>query len=144
MSQQEKLFNTGADYALSIIGGKWKSVILYLLAGHPRRTGELVKQLGTSYKVLSDQLRELADAGIVARKSFNTIPPHVEYRLTDEGENLYAALRYLNYWGEEKAAKTPGVSIMCTDAMKRVGKDGLCVITKKHLHHWRQEIVNQK
>ena len=77
-----KMFNTGADYALSIIGGKWKPVILYLLAGHPRRTGELVKQLGTSHKVLSDQLRELIDAGIVDRKSFNTIPPHVEYRLT--------------------------------------------------------------
>ena len=141
MSQQEKLFNTGADYALSIIGGKWKSVILYLLAGHLRRTGELVKQLGTSHKVLSDQLRELMDAGIVARKSYNTIPPRVEYRLTAEGENLYAALRYLNYWGEQKAARTPGVAIMCTDAMKQAGDDGLCVITKRHLHHWRQEIV---
>lgn len=93
-----KMFNTGADYALSIIGGKWKPVILYLLANHPRRTGELVKQLGTLHKVLSDQLRELSDAGIVVRKSFNTIPPHVEYRLTPEGENLYAVLRYLNYW----------------------------------------------
>ena len=93
-----KIFNTGADYALSIIGGKWKPVILYLLANHPRRTGELVKQLGTLHKVLSYQLRELSDAEIVVRKSFNTIPPHVEYRLTPEGENLYAALRYLNYW----------------------------------------------
>ena len=38
-----KMYNTGADYALSIIGGKWKPVILYQLANHPRRTGELVK-----------------------------------------------------------------------------------------------------
>lgn len=143
MTQPKKLYNTGADYALSIIGGKWKSVILYLLAGHPRRTSELVKQLGTSYKVLGDQLREMTDSGIVARKSFATIPPHVEYSLTEEGENLYAALRYLNYWGEHKADKTPGVKIMCTDAMKKVGDDGLCVITKKHLNHWRQEIVKQ-
>lgn len=43
MAEQVKMFNTGADYALSLIGGKWKPVILYLLAGHPRRTGELVK-----------------------------------------------------------------------------------------------------
>lgn len=143
MTQTKKLYNTGADYALSIIGGKWKSVILYLLAGHPRRTSELVKQLGTSYKVLSDQLREMVDSGIVARKSFATIPPHVEYRLTEEGENLYAALRYLNYWGEHKAGRTPGVKIMCTDAMKKVGDDGLCVITKRHLNHWKQEIVKQ-
>ena len=118
MAKQVKMFNTGADYALSLIGGKWKPVILYLLAGHPRRTGELVKQLGTSHKVLSDQLRELGDAGIVARKSYNFIPPHVEYRLTDEGENLYAALRYLNYWGEQQVSNKQDVKIMCTDKMK--------------------------
>ena len=139
-----KMFNTGAEYALSIIGGKWKPVILYLLAGHPRRTSELVKQLGASYKVLSDQLRELVDAGIVSRKSFNTMPPHVEYRLTSEGENLYAALRYLNYWGEQRAATDPDVKTMCTEKMKELGNDGLCVITKQHLHHWKQEIVKQK
>ena len=57
MTIPTKMYNTGADYALSIIGGKWKPVILYLLAGHLRRTGELVKQLGTSHKVLSVQLR---------------------------------------------------------------------------------------
>ena len=144
MTTPTKMYNTGAEYAISIIGGKWKPVILYLLAGHPRRTGELVKQLGTSHKVLSDQLREMVDSGIVDRKSFNTMPPHVEYRLTDEGENLYAALRYLNYWGEQKAAESPNVKIMCTDQMKQVGDDGLCVITKQHLHHWKQEIVRQK
>lgn len=144
MTVPTKLFNTGAEYALSIIGGKWKPVILYLLAGHPRRTGELVKQLGTSHKVLSDQLREMCDAGIVERKSFNTMPPHVEYSLTAEGENLYAALRYLNYWGEQRAAERPHVKIMCTEQMKKAGDDGLCVITKQHLHHWKQEIVKQK
>ena len=123
MERQPKMYNTGADYALAIIGGKWKSVILYLLAGHPRRTSELVKQLGTSYKVLSDQLREMIDA---------------------EGENLYAALRYLNYWGENRAKQTGDIKIMCTDEMKQVGDDGLCVITKKHLNHWHQEIVKSK
>lgn len=143
MTIPTKMYNTGADYALSIIGGKWKPVILYLLAGHPWRTGELVKQLGTSHKVLSDQLRELTDAGIVSRKSFNTMPPHVEYQLTAEGENLYAALRYLNYWGEQKAATSSTVKIMCTNQMKSAGDDGLCVITKQHLHHWKQEIVKQ-
>lgn len=99
--------------------------------------------MGTSHKVLSDQLRELGDAGIVARKSYNTIPPHVEYRLTDEGENLYAALRYLNYWGEQQVSNKQDVKIMCTDKMKELGEDGLCVITKQHLHHWKQEIVKK-
>lgn len=144
MSSAKKMFNTGAEYALSIIGGKWKPVILYLLAGHPRRTSELVRQLGTSYKVLADQLREMTDAGLVSRKSFNTVPPHVEYRLTADGENLYAALRYLNFWGEQRASESPDIKIMCTNQMKSVGDDGLCVITKKHLHHWKQEIVDQQ
>ena len=88
-------------------------------------------------------MRELTDAGIVSRKSFNTMPPHVEYQLTAEGENLYAALRYLNYWGEQKAATSSTVKIMCTNQMKSAGDDGLCVITKQHLHHWKQEIVKQ-
>ncbi len=87
------------------------------LAGHPRRTSELVKQLGTSYKVLSDQLREMSDAGLVIRKSFNTIPPHVEYRLTPEGENLYAALRYLKLLG----VKTEQNKLMTSKS---------CVLTK--------------
>ena len=86
----------------------------------------------------------MTDAGLVARKSFNTIPPHVEYRLTAEGENLYAALRYLNYWGENRARITGDAKIMCTDEMKQSGDDGLCVITKKHLNHWKQEIVKSK
>lgn len=139
-----EMFNTGADYALSIIGGKWKPVIIYLLADHPRRTGELVRQLGISQKVLSEQLHELCRAGIASRKSFNTIPPHVEYRLTPDGENLYAALRYLNYWGEQQAANDSNSKIMCTDKMKELGIDGLCVLTKQHLHHWKQEIVSQR
>lgn len=142
MKNEQHLYNIGADYAMTIIGGKWKPVILYLMAGHPRRPSELVHQLGTSYKVLSDQLKELMEAGIVTRKSYPTIPPHVEYSLTDEGENLYAALRYLNYWGEKRAKNNPHVKIMCTEAMKRAGDDGLCVITTKHLDQWKQEIVN--
>lgn len=140
---KEKKFNTGAEYALSILGGKWKAVIVFLLAGHPWRTGELQKQLGISQKVLADQLRELIAAGIVDRKSLPVIPPHVEYRLTAEGEDLYAALRYLNYWGEEKAANDPTVEIQCTEQMHELGLDGLCVITKRHLNHWKQEIVKK-
>ncbi len=137
----EKKFNTGAEYALSILGGKWKAVIVFLLAAHPWRTGELQKQLGISQKVLADQLRELMATGIVERKSLPVIPPHVEYRLTAEGEDLYAALRYLNYWGEAKAANDPTVSIQCTEKMHELGLDGLCVITKRHLNHWKQEII---
>lgn len=136
-----KKFNTGAEYALSILGGKWKAVIVFLLASHPWRTGELRKQLGISQKVLSEQLRDLIEAGIVKRQSLPLVPPHVEYKLTAEGEDLYAALRYLNYWGEEKAKTDSQVEIQCTEKMHELGVDGLCVITKRHLNHWKQEVV---
>lgn len=53
-------------------------------------------------------------------------------------------LRYLNYWGENRAKRTGNAKIMCTDEMKQAGDDGLCVITKKHLNHWKQEIVKSK
>lgn len=137
-------YNTGAEYALAILGGKWKAVIVFLLAGHAWRTGELQRQLGISQKVLADQLRELVANGIVKRRSLPVIPPHVEYSLTAEGEDLYAALRYLNYWGEKKAKEDPHVHIQCTEKMHQLGLDGLCVITKRHLNHWKQEVVDQQ
>lgn len=134
-------FNTGAEYAISILSGKWKAVIVFLLAGKKWRTGELVNKLGISQKVLAEQMRELMDAGIVKRTSLPVVPPHVEYCLTSEGENLYAALRYLNYWGEKKA-QTDDVQIQCTQKMHDLGLDGLCVVTKRHLNHCKQEIVH--
>lgn len=138
-----KKFNTGAEYALSILGGKWKAVIVFLLASHAWRTGELRKQLGISQKVLSEQLHDLIDAGIVERHSLPVVPPHVEYRLTEEGEDLYAALRYLNYWGEKKAQSDSAVEIQCTEKMHELGLDGLCVVTRRHLNHWKQEVVEK-
>ena len=111
MDQTNK-FNTGAEYALSVLSGKWKAVIVFLLAGHPWRTGELRKQLGISQKVLSEQLQDLIAAGIVERHSLPVIPPHVD--------------------------------IQCTEKMHELGLDGLCVVTKRHLNHWKQELVRKK
>lgn len=141
MVQAGQKFNTGAEYALSILGGKWKAVIVFLLAGHSWRTGELRRQLGISQKVLSQQLHELMAAGIVERKSLPVVPPHVEYRLTADGEDLYAALRYLNYWGEKRAQADPHVTIQCTEKMHELGLDGICVETRRHLNHWKQETI---
>ena len=141
---KSRKFNTGAEYALDILNGKWKAVIIFLLAGHSWRTGELRKQLGISQKVLSEQLQDLMAAGIVSRHSLPVIPPHVEYQLTDEGEDLYAALRYLNYWGEQRAQSDPTVEIQCTEKMHELGLDGICLITKRHLNHWKQETVHPK
>lgn len=139
--EKARKFNTGAEYALSILNGKWKAVIVFLLAGHSWRTGALRKQLGISQKVLSEQLQDLIAAGIVERHSLPVISPHVEYSLTDEGEDLYAALRYLNYWGEQQAQSDPNVEIQCTEKMHELGLDGICVVTKRDLNHWKQDLA---
>lgn len=133
----EQKYNTGAEYTLSIVGGKWKAVIVFLLANHPWRTGELRRQLSISQKVLSEELQALIDAGIAERLSYPEVPPHVEYRLTEEGRNLYAALRYLNYWGEQQAKENAQVTIQCTEKMHELGLDGVCLESKQRLNTWK-------
>ncbi|HYH13358.1 MAG TPA: helix-turn-helix domain-containing protein [Thermomicrobiales bacterium] len=91
----------GLDAVLDVIGGKWKTLILWELREEPRRFGELRRLVeGISEKVLIQQLRELEADGIVHREQYNQIPPKVEYSLTPFGESLNAALLPLCEWGE--------------------------------------------
>ncbi len=91
----------GLDAVLDVVGGKWKTLILWELRGEPRRFGELRRLVeGISEKVLIQQLRELEANGIVHRKQYNQIPPKVEYSLTPFGDSLNAALLPLCEWGE--------------------------------------------
>jgi DNA-binding HxlR family transcriptional regulator len=91
----------GLDAVLDVVGGKWKTLILWELRGEPRRFGELRRLVeGISEKVLIQQLRELESNGIVHRKQYNQIPPKVEYSLTPFGDSLNAALLPLCEWGE--------------------------------------------
>lgn len=94
-------YRCGLDAVLDVVGGKWKTLILWELHLRQRRFGELRRQVeGISEKVLIQQLRELEAAGIVHREQYNQIPPKVEYSLTPFGESLYAALIPLCAWGE--------------------------------------------
>lgn len=72
------------------ISGKWKMRILFMVGAHGTlRYGELRKLLdGVTHKMLSNQLKELADDGLVERIDYNEVPPRVEYRLTPNGEAL--------------------------------------------------------
>jgi len=82
---------------LTLLSGSWTSYILWLL--HEKgelRFGELKKQLpGISAKVLTERLRKLEEAGLVARTHVPTIPPKVSYRLTARGESLQGPLKQL-------------------------------------------------
>ena len=82
-------YGCGLEAALAVVGGKWKPIVLWHLAGGPRRFGELRRLVtGISEKMLIQQLREMEADGIVARKDFREIPPRVEYSLTEFGVSL--------------------------------------------------------
>lgn len=93
--------DTPFGYTLSVIGGKWKMVILYLLAeNQPVRFNDLKRQIGAiTYKTLSSQLKELEADGMVTRKEYPQVPPKVEYSLTHKAETLLPVLEELCEWG---------------------------------------------
>jgi len=87
---------------LQIIGGKWKPVILYCLRSDKRRFGELSARIpDISRKVLTAQLKELEEDGLLTRKQYNEIPPRVEYELTKLGKSLTPVLNAMEKWGME-------------------------------------------
>lgn len=97
-------YSCGLDAAVSVVGGKWKPLILWQLHDGAKRHGALRRSMpGVSEKVLTQQLREFQAHGIVHRQVFAEVPPRVEYSLTDLGQSLNEALRALGDWGEEHA-----------------------------------------
>ena len=104
-------YSCGLDAAVSVVGGKWKPLILWQLHYGAKRHGELRRSIGgVSEKVLTQQLRELQSHGIVGREVFAEVPPRVEYSLTDLGQSLNDALRALGDWGEKHAEHIIGLS----------------------------------
>ena len=87
---------------LNLIGGKWKTLILYSLTNGTRRFGEIAVRIpDISRKVLTEQLKELEADGLIHRQQFNEIPPRVEYSLSDLGKSLSSVIRELEIWGNE-------------------------------------------
>ncbi|MFG1792025.1 winged helix-turn-helix transcriptional regulator [Nocardia sp. NPDC049149] len=103
----EKQFHCAVEVTVDLIGGKWKPVILAHLKEGVRRYGELRRLMPTtSEKMLVQQLRELEGDGLVRRTAFDTVPPQVEYDLTEEGWSLVPVLTALYEWGEKRAERT--------------------------------------
>lgn len=98
-----KIQETPYGYTISVIGGKWKMLILYLLSeNQPVRFNEMKRQIGViTFKMLSSQLKELEADGMVNRKEYPQIPPKVEYSLTPKAETLLPVMEQLCEWGEE-------------------------------------------
>ena len=93
------------ETTLTLIGNKWKVLILRDLLPGTKRFGELKKSLGTvSQKVLTAQLRDMEADGLVIRTVYPEVPPRVEYTLTDLGMSLQPVLDSLWKWGESYKA----------------------------------------
>ena len=94
------------ETTLTLIGDKWKVLILRDLLPGTKRFGELKKSIGSvSQKVLTAQLRDMEQNGLVHREVFAEVPPRVEYSLTELGRSLKPILDAMWNWGEEFKAR---------------------------------------
>lgn len=86
--------------AVSLVGGKWKLLIIRNLRARPWRFNELQRDLdGISQKVLTDSLRQMIDDGLVYRHDYQEMPPRVDYRLTELGEQMLPIIDALADFG---------------------------------------------
>ena len=94
------------ETTLTLIGDKWKVLILRDLMPGTKRFGELKKSVGSvSQKVLTAQLRAMEESGLVQRKVYAEVPPCVEYSLTELGRSLKPILDSMWVWGEDYKRK---------------------------------------
>ena len=94
------------ETTLMLIGDKWKVLILRDLMDGTKRFGELKKSIGTvSQKVLTAQLRDMEEKGLLTRKIYAEVPPRVEYTLTETGYSLKPILDSMWAWGLDYKAK---------------------------------------
>ena len=89
------------ETTLTLISDKWKVLILRDLLTGTKRFGELRKSIGTvSQKVLTSQLRQMEESGLLTRKVYAEVPPRVEYTLTELGYSLKPIMDAMRAWGE--------------------------------------------
>ena len=90
---------------VSLIGSKWKLLIIRNLLTRPWRFNELKKDLeGISQKVLTDSLRSMENDGLITRTVYPEVPPRVEYALSELGESMRPILNSMQVWGENYKA----------------------------------------
>lgn len=113
MANIQKNYGCALELTMDLIGGKWKIIILWHLFQEKKRFNELDKLLPSiTQKMLTTQLRELEEKGLVHREVYPVVPPKVEYSLTEQGRSLEPVLQYLCQWSNDYA-KDHGIQIRC-------------------------------
>jgi DNA-binding HxlR family transcriptional regulator len=89
------------SYTIDMIGGRWKTIILYQLRNEPIRFGQLKKLIPSiTEKMLAQQLKQLEFDRLIVRDAKDIIPPHVEYYLSESGKTLIPILSSMAEWGQ--------------------------------------------
>ena len=102
----KNLQNCPVTATMGVIGGKWKLLILYLIYNYVNRFGKMGMLLkDISKQMLTTQLRELENDGIIERKIYPEIPPRVEYFITAKGQALMPIIDLMRDWGNEYLIK---------------------------------------
>ena len=98
-NKEKKQYNCAVTATVDMVGGKWKTSILLYLKDGTMRFGELQRAVAVSQKVLTQQLKELEQDGIIRRQVYAEVPPRVEYSLSPYGQTLQPVLEALYAWG---------------------------------------------
>ena len=102
MLTKDELPDCPVQTTVQLIGNKWKLLILRNLLARPWRFNELRKSLeGISQKVLTDNLRQLEEDGIITRTIYPEVPPRVEYALSELGESMRPIIKSMEEWGKK-------------------------------------------
>jgi DNA-binding HxlR family transcriptional regulator len=101
--KRQKDFKCSIGFAMTVIGSKWRAIILWhIMNSEPLRYGQLKNLVPIiSHKILSQELKNLEMDGLIERIAYATIPPKVEYILTDRGKSLENILVELCLWGKK-------------------------------------------
>ncbi len=111
LSEEDRSQLCPALFAIGQLGGKWKLIVLHSLVEGPLRFGALRRAIpDITQRMLTLTLRELEEDGIVNRKVFEVVPPHVEYSLTELGEQLQPVMDSLRDWGRANFALKRGAA----------------------------------
>lgn len=109
------------EYTLDVIGGKWKGVLLYHMIEGPKRFNEFRRICpAITQRMLTLQLRELEEDGVVHREVYQQVPPKVEYSLSEFGRTLVPIITEMKIWGEKYKKLSGATSEQAESAVKSV------------------------